>query len=135
MPYRWRLKLGASRRNPIRGDSLRLTVGPIRSVPQGSGGLQKAWLTFKASIDDEDEDAILQKTIGTIATISGHILDTGDQTGQASLYFDLAYAEMILFSSGRSVPFDVQVKTADGQIFTPLLAEVTFDEQVTRATE
>ena len=104
----------------------------ITSIPEGQT-LTKAWLTVKARLSDEDEDALVQKIITPSATPEGQITDTGEEGGTGVVLFHLLPADTEALGAGVHY-FDIKVLTSAGKGGAPFLGVIRGEQGVTRAT-
>ena len=118
-------------RDVVCGDALAIER-TISGVPAGLT-ITKAWLTIKATITDLDADALLQLTVTSVLASTGQITDTG-ATGVAVVRFTLSGAQTLLVPPEASYPFDVQVQTSDGALYTACKGTIRLEQQVTIAT-
>lgn len=96
-----------------------------------SDPLAKAWLTCKAALADSDP-GVFQKTItATYSPGNGKIDDTGTTDGQGELYFELSASDTNNIVNNGGVYYDIQVKTANGAIYTFEVGTVNFRTGVT----
>lgn len=115
------------------GDDLKI-VRTVTTIPAGDS-LAKAWLTVKRRESQTDAEATFQKVItGSYAAGQGHITDSGAGDTIGGLFFELLAADTVLLTGDVSYYFDVQVKTANGAIYTPEKGTLTGRKQVTQAT-
>ena len=107
--------------NFVAGDDVDIAV-TVENVPSGVS-IVKAWLTFKAS--RTAASFVVQK-----------ILTSGFAgTSTVTFTFLLTNADTAQFRPGTKYFFDVQVKTNNGKIVTPIAhGEATFDQQTTTET-
>lgn len=97
--------------------------------------LAKAWLTIKRRPVDTDANAVVQKTITTTEVSGqGQITDSGAGDETAYLFFQLTAAETARLEPRRLYAIDVQVLTASGKKYTPLVGRVRPIAGVTKAT-
>lgn len=109
----------------------------ITNIPTGES-VDKAWLTVKASISDLDEAALIQKQItATLDNDEGIIADDGS-LGTAILRFFLTSSNTSALGNPArgtgSFPYDIQLKTSSGKIFTAEIGTITAVAQVTQST-
>lgn len=119
--------------NLVVGDDIDI-VRTITNVPEADA-LVKAWFTVKVRESDPDVSAIFQKTItASYVAGQGEITDDGssDQTGGVT--FELTNADTLLMVGDTSYFYDLQVKTANGKIYTPEKGNITLRKQITVAT-
>lgn len=99
-----------------------LVAGEDRELPRSidlssisPDTLDKAWLTIKESLDDSDDDAIVQKTITTVLSDDGQIDEPG--TGDpltAHLYFLLPSDDTLLLEADRYYFYDIKGLSSTG---------------------
>jgi hypothetical protein len=118
--------------NFVVGDDLKVDR-TISNIPQDDT-VVKAWFTVKRFSSQLDADALFQKSISTgYVQNQGQITDAG-ASGTASLFFELNAAVTSLLQAGVAYLFDIQVKTANGAIYTPESGTITGTAQITLAT-
>lgn len=108
-------------KNFVAGDDVDVNV-TVQGVPSGVS-IVKAWITFKER--RADTSFVLQEIL------------TSGFTGatEVSFTFLLTHESTVLFSAARKYFFDVQVKTNDGKLGTPISdGEVVFEQQTTVET-
>lgn len=106
----------------------------VSNIPAGET-VAKAWFTAKAALADLDAAALVQKIITPSMDIAqGIISDTGG-SGTAILRFFLTPSDTAqLGNPVRGVagfPYDIQLKTSGGRIFTAEIGVITATAQVT----
>ena len=112
----------------IRGDSSIWAIPIVNAdtlEPHDLSGCT-VWVTVKASIETPDEDAIYQHSMtvdidGTVTHSDGMTLGEGGAASGIAIQ-ELTPEESVLLTPGDCV-YDVQVMTANGRIFTPILNE------------
>jgi len=112
-----------------RGDTVILPF----TATHGSGVLNltgaELWFTAKDGIKDNDVDAIIQKTIGNGITVLSAI------AGTLEVKIEPADTEEInIAGSEKSFVWDLQVKTADDDVYTLDSGTLTLTPDVTRAS-
>lgn len=110
----------------------------ISGLPVGVSVVE-AWLTVKANLTDLDSAALIQKNITGVDVVGqGVIIDDGSD-GTATIRFDLVPADTaIIPAAGRGstgYPFDIQVRTSTGRIYTPEIGTISSIAQVTLRTD
>ncbi len=109
----------------------------IGNVPAGET-IVKAWLTVKASITDLDGAALIQKAItASMNATEGVIADTGGSGTAIVRFFLTSTNTAALGNPARGVgafPYDIQLKTSSGKIFTAEIGTITAVAQVTQTT-
>ena len=112
----------------VRGDTALFTIPIVNAEtlePHDLSGCT-VWVTVKAHPDDPDNEAIYQHSMtvdgsGNVTHSEGMTLgDGGAEAGIAVQ--ELTPAESALLTPGNFT-YDVQVMTADGRIYTPILNE------------
>lgn len=113
----------------VAGDDLRFAV----EVP-GVGETQtfvKAWVTIKESKSTQAD----AQAVASVVIMSGFAYSAavnGKRTATFSI--DIPASQTVLCKANKIYSYDVQVKTSDGFLNTPIFGKITFVEQVTRAT-
>jgi hypothetical protein len=98
--------------------------------------LTTAWLTIKKSLEDDDSDAVIQKTINpTGDTDVGQITDPGNSDGVGHVLFQLTHDETAALEADMAYYYDIQVRTDTGKIYTPESGWIIPLAQVTQASE
>ncbi len=106
----------------VAGDAYELTR-TITLVPSGTT-LADGWFTVKEHPDDSDAEAIIDKQINTVNDDAvGHITDTGAD-GTGVVRFNLSGANTLLLTPGRDYYWDIQVKTAAADPYTPTMGKI-----------
>ena len=95
--------------------------------------LAKAYLTIKASKNDADAAAIIQRSITTIGTDQGQITADGS-TGTARGYFMIAKDEFDSIRPRQTYFYDIQPILDSGDVRTPIDGTITFKKGVTDAS-
>ncbi len=117
--------------NVVSGDDLEITR-TITLVPSGTT-ITDAWFTLKEHPDDLDSEAIISKQItDTDVPGTGHITDTGGD-GTGAVRFDLSDTDTALPEIGRDYSWDIQVKMANGAVYTPDVGKFRTVQGVTSA--
>lgn len=124
----------------VRGDRNEyriLVVNPLDDTPYNLTGVQM-WFTGKRNVLDADGAAIFQKTVGSGITIDNAI------GGSARVVLNPADTNVLVPPANldeRSIPewkgiiyYDVQVKTAGGDIFTTVKGRIHVTLDVTQTT-
>lgn len=118
----------------ITGDSLEIRR-TITNVPEGEA-LVKCWFTVKLSEADLDVDAIIQKEVSPILDTSQGVIEDDGSSGTAIVRFFLLADDTSELGnpvrSPGSFPYDIQVKTTTGLIFTPEKGKIKAVSQVTQ---
>jgi hypothetical protein len=114
----------------IRGDAFTRTI-VVRGIPTGDA-VDKARLTVKQNLTDEDIDAEFQKEIAVILSADGQLLDTGNGSGIAKLAFLILSADTLLLSPDAQYWWDVQIQMAGGDIITVIKGRAVAAEEVTK---
>src|SRR5215510_7731579 len=99
--------------------------------------LEKAWLTVKRSLDDDDEGAVLQKTITLVLNEEqGQIENAGDEDADASFYFLLSSDETLALWTDNpddvSYFYDIKVLSSSGASDVPERGRLNLIAPVTR---
>lgn len=126
-------KLNERIENLVEGDSLqvRRTINRADSGYASGVVIVQAWFTVKVKRSDLDVSAVFQKDISTV-NVPGVGQIENDGTGDVDFVvrFDLGPADTILV--GRLLlHYDIQVKTASGDPYTPERGRINTEEQVT----
>ena len=108
----------------------------VSGVPAGET-LAKAYFTAKNALSDVDASAIFQKSITpTPNSVQGVIEDTG-ASGTAVIRFYLQSADTEKLGNPlrgiSDVPYDIEVITNTGKVFTPEIGKISPISQVTLA--
>ena len=109
-----------------RGDTRHMPFAvTLNAAPYNLTGLY-LWFTAKRKLSDADGAAVFQKTVGAGITLDGGTGGTGDI--------------LILPTNSSGLPdkmttlyYDLQMKTATGEIYTPSQGELLFEADVTKA--
>lgn len=111
----------------IRGDTNRFEISVTSDLDGSVVDLTGAsvWFTLKKSRDDTDENKIFQKTVGAGVLIADPAGGVVRVTIEAS--------DSVSLSPLRLYAYDLQVKTATNDIFTPISGTVSVVADVTRA--
>lgn len=92
--------------------------------------LSKAWLTIKVAEGDPDPGVIQKEITTTNNPGTGHVNDTGAD-GTGGVRFDLTDVDTLLLTPGVLYVFDVQVLTANGNLYTAEKGVISTVRQVT----
>lgn len=115
------------------GDDLtiRRTIGfALTGFPTGTT-INKAWLTVKAAIGDADP-GLFQKAVTTSDVVgTGQIENDGTGDVDMVVRFDLLPANTTAIGPTKLREFDIQVKTAGGQVYTPERGQISGIDEVT----
>lgn len=113
----------------VAGDDIRVD----RTYPDLPSGetVNKAYLTVKQRESDADP-GIFQITITGTLTSSGHVTDGA--TPDVSLFFNILKTQSALLKPLVSYFYDVQLHTADGDIWTAEKGTITLERGITLAT-
>lgn len=76
-----------------------------------------AWMTVKRFKDDEDVDAIFQKSITTANVIGTGQIEANGSSGTLTIRFDILPVDSLLIGTEQKY-FDIQVKTNGAKIYT-----------------
>lgn len=98
---------------------------------QPSESVVKAYLTVKKRAKDADP-GLFQRLITDTATAQGHITDLA--TPDVSLYFDIPKSLTALLKPGVEYVYDVQLHSADNDIWTAEIGVIIGLQGVTAAT-
>lgn len=102
----------------------------LTNFPAGTT-INKAWLTVKETVADADP-GIFQKAITTTNVPgTGEIEDDGTGDVNMVVRFDLTPVDTLAIGSELQRPFDIQVKTTLGKIYTPEKGCISSVAQVT----
>lgn len=119
--------------NLVEGDSLqvRRTINRADSGYASGVVIVRAWFTCKVKRSDPDVSALFQKDISTTNVPgTGQIENNGAGDADFVVRFDLVPTNTILI--GRLLRhYDIQVKTASGDPYTPERGRINTEEQVT----
>lgn len=119
--------------NVVVGDdiSLERTIDFVKTgFPTGST-INKAWLTVKAALADDDP-GIFQKAITTTdVSGTGQIENDGGGDVNMVVRFDLIPADTLAIGPRLLRHFDIQVKTTTGKLYTPEKGLISSVDQVT----
>lgn len=113
----------------VRGDTFSLTLTVTRDGrPLDLTGALGLWLTAKTVVDNalDDAAAVFQKTL------SAGIVVTDALGGVARV--TIASVDTNTLSPGTTLHFDVQIKTANGDILTVVVGTILIVADVTRTT-
>jgi hypothetical protein len=116
----------------VGGDDLRIT----RTYTELQGGIliSKAYLTIKRHAkDDNDAEAVVQKTITSAMQMSGEITDDDTTGGSIGLYFDLSKDDTALLTPLIAYHYDVQVITIGGAVYTCEKGVIVMQQGVTHS--
>ena len=116
----------------VGGDDLRIT----RTYTELQGGIliSKAYLTIKRHAkDDNDAEAIIQKTITSSMQMSGEITDNDTTGGSVALYFDLSKDDTALLTPLIPYHYDVQVITIGNAVYTCEKGVIVMQQGVTHS--
>ena len=112
------------------GDNLKVR----RTVTDLPDAIAAAWLTVKQHLRQDDDDAVLGKTITTDDVPgTGQITDAGGVGVDGALRFDLTQDDTLALGS-REWVYDIQIKLDDGTVFTPEIGTLELTSDVTRST-
>jgi hypothetical protein len=112
------------------GDNLEVR----RMVTDLTAAIAAAWLTIKRHAREPDTAAVVAKVITTTDVPgTGWIEEAGSPSVDGDLRFDLTPADTTALGSASWV-YDVQLKLADGTVYTPEVGTVNLTGDVTRST-
>jgi hypothetical protein len=121
-------EMNASISDLVAGDS-RSIRALLTDLPYGDHVIE-TWLTIKDSIEDLDTAAIIQKNIvPTSSILDGQIKQTDDCF--AECIFNLRPIETILLDPGTTYLFDIQIRSMQGAIYTPVKGTIETIQGVT----
>jgi hypothetical protein len=121
--------------NYVAGDSISVQRDVTGVVV--TDGLAEAWLTFKVNPTDADPGALQKDITTTQVSGTGQIAQTGaagDGDGTGSLLFQLTPTETATLGAGVLYYYDVQVKAASGNIYTPEVGTMELAAGITVTT-
>lgn len=111
------------------GDNLEIR----RTVTGLTAAIATAWLTVKQHARATDANKLLQKIITTSDVPgTGHIETAGGVGVDGDLRFDISQVDTVALGTLKWV-YDVQVKLADGTVYTPEIGTIELTLDVTRS--
>jgi hypothetical protein len=125
--------------NIVAGDDIDI-VRTVGDIPTGQY-VDKAWLTVKADLFQDDSEALFQKVITDVASPDGIIADPAYDgtvkgvTGRwADLRFQLSAFETDLMEHKVPYVYDVQIRLSSGKIATPEMGTIKALRGITQAS-
>lgn len=115
----------------IRGDTVNANLSVLDPVddPFDLTGCD-VWVTAKRRFTDPDEEAVFQKTIGDGVEVTNEV---GGEVRIVISPDDTSSLEGI--TRDVNLVLDVQIRTPDGEVFTPILGIVVVTPDVTIISE
>lgn len=111
-----------------RGDTQTFTLTLSNLSSSGLTGFS-FWFTAKNNIDDLDAAAVIQKLTAAFTVVT-----VGSATIPGVATFTILPTDTASLTDYTVLEFDIQVKDASGNIFTPVRGSLTVNADVTRAT-
>lgn len=112
------------------GDDLEIR----RTITGLPSPITKAWLTVKRYTEEEDENAVVTKTITTTDNPgTGHIVNAGGVDVDGDLRFDLVPTDTRLLGA-QSWIHDLQMELQGGKIYTVEVGTIDLTTDVRKTT-
>jgi len=109
----------------------------ITNIPNGAT-VSKCWMTVKSDANDDDINAIFQKSITTVLDLDeGHVTNDGSIGNVCTGFFNLLSADTILITPQTPMYYDIQILMTmtdlSTRIETPEIGIITTIDGITDA--